>query len=49
MVSPFNLDLLNPASLDVRLGFNVMVEVADQQELVLMDIADRSKDDPYWL
>ena len=49
MVWPFSLDLLNPASLDVRLGFNIMVEVADQQELVRMDISERNEQDPYLL
>ena len=49
MVWPFSLDLLNPASLDLRLGPNIMVEVADQQELVRMDISERNEDDPYML
>ena len=49
MVHPFALDLLNPASLDVRLGFNLMIEVADTPELQLIDISDRTEDHPYLL
>ena len=49
MVWPFSLDLLNPASLDVRLGSNIMIEVADQKELVRMDISERNEKDPYLL
>lgn len=49
MVHPFALDLLNPASLDVRLGFNLMIEVADTPELQRIDISDRTEDNPYFL
>ena len=49
MVWPFDEKLLNPASLDVRLGFNLMVEVRDQPELMRIDISDRTEDDPYLL
>ena len=49
MVHPFALDLLNPASLDVRLGFNLMIEVADTDELQRIDISDRTEDNPYFL
>lgn len=47
MVQPFNNELLNPASLDVVLGGKIMIEVADQHDLIEMDISDRHKDDPY--
>ena len=49
MVWPFSQDLLNPASLDVRLGPNLMIEVRDQPELMRIDISDRTEDDPYLL
>lgn len=49
MVWPFDEKLLNPASLDVRLGPNLMIEVRDQPELVRIDISDRTEDDPYLL
>lgn len=49
MVWPFDEKLLNPASLDVRLGSNLMVEVREQPELMRIDISDRTEDDPYLL
>lgn len=49
MVWPFDEKLLNPASLDVRLGPNLMIEVRDQPELVRIDISDRTENDPYLL
>jgi dCTP deaminase len=49
MVWPFDEKLLNPASLDVRLGPNLMIEVRDQPELMRIDISERTEDDPYLL
>ena len=49
MVWPFVPALLNPASLDVTLGDNIMIEVADQRQLVTMNISDRTAEDPYWM
>lgn len=49
MVWPFWPELLNPASLDVVLGDHLMIEVADQRELIRIDISNRTKDDPYML
>lgn len=49
MVWPFDEKLLNPASLDVRLGLNLMIEVRDQPELMRIDISGRTEDDPYLL
>ena len=49
MVWPFDEKLLNPASLDVRLGPNLMIEVRDQPELMRIDISTRTKDEPYLL
>jgi dCTP deaminase len=49
MVLPFDEKLLNPASLDVRLGPNLMIEVRDRPELMRIDISTRTKDEPYLL
>lgn len=49
MVQPFNPDLLNPASLDVLLGSNLMVETIHSRELQLISIDGHSQDDPYWM
>jgi dCTP deaminase len=49
MVVPYKEELLNPASLDVTLGDNLMVEVEHMPELQLLSIAHCTKDDPYWL
>ena len=49
MIEPFELELLNPASLDLRLGDNIMVEVEHTPELQLQSIAHCSADNPYWL
>ena len=47
MVVPFDEKLLNPASLDVRLGNNLMIESMYQEELLRLDISDKTEDDPY--
>jgi dCTP deaminase len=49
MVSPFDPDLLNPASLDVRLGDTLLIESAASPELVTLSIADCTETDPYLL
>ena len=49
MVVPFNLELLNPASLDVLLGDHLMVESIYSPELVRVDISHRTEDDPFML
>ncbi len=49
MVWPFAPELLNPASLDVRLGDHLMIESAESPELSRVDIADKTQDDPYLL
>ena len=49
MVWPFVPELLNPASLDLRLGDRLMIEVSDKRELIEIDISDRAKEDPYYL
>ena len=49
LVWPFVPELLNPASLDLRLGDRLMIEVSDKRELIDIDISDRTKKDPYYL
>jgi dCTP deaminase len=49
MVEPFDPDLLNPASLDVRLGPNLMVEVGHASELMLLSIEGHTEAAPYWM
>jgi len=49
MVWPFSPELLNPASLDVLLGPNLMIEVQDRRQLLQVDISERTEDDPYLL
>ncbi len=49
MVWPFTPELLNPASLDVRLGHRLMIEVSDRRKLIEIDISDRTEEDPYYL
>jgi len=49
MVTPFEPDLVNPASLDVRLGNHLMMEVIETPELMRIDISTKTADDPYFL
>ena len=49
MVVPFDRKLINPASLDVRLGDYLMIETMYQEDLVRLDISKRTEDDPYLL
>lgn len=49
MVVPFDRKLVNPASLDVRLGDNLMIESMYQEDLLRMDISNRTEDAPYLL
>ena len=49
MVQPFDSELLNPASLDVRLGNHLMMEVIETPELQRIDISTKTADDPYFL
>jgi len=49
MIEPFEPELLNPASLDLRLGGNIMVEVEHTSELQLQSIAHCTAENPYWL
>ncbi len=49
MIVPFDLDQLNPASYDLLLGNEIMIESATSDELIRVDISEQSEDDPYLL
>ena len=49
MIVPFDLDQLNPASYDLLLGNEIMIESATRDELIRVDITEQTQDDPYWL
>ena len=49
LIWPFRKEQLGPASYDLRLGGELMIEVADTPELQRLDISDRTKERPYWL
>ena len=49
MVVPFNSELLNPASLDVRLGDNLMVENGVTTDLMRLDISHHSEHEPFMI
>lgn len=49
MVIPFDRALVNPASLDVRLGGTLLIESAESPELVPYPLGHHTQDDPYLL
>ena len=49
MITPFDDYLINPASLDVRLGDHIMIELESQQDLHPADIINHTKENPYLL
>jgi len=49
MVQPFDPALINPASLDVRLGDLLLIESAASPDLVPYDLEDHSEGHPYLL
>ncbi len=49
MVKPYEESLVGPASLDVRLGAEIMVETPHSTTLERFSIADRTKENPYLL
>jgi len=49
LVEPFDQELVNPASLDVRLGNNLMIEMPQTAELSPFSIAGHSKELPFML
>lgn len=49
MVTPFDPVLVNPASLDVRLGGTLLIESAESPALVQYPLWQHTEDEPYWL
>ncbi|NBQ50292.1 MAG: dCTP deaminase [Marivivens sp.] len=49
LVTPFDPELLNPASLDVRLGENLLVEREERPSLEPFSIAGYTKENPFML
>jgi len=47
MVTPYDPLLLNPASLDLRLGSNILIESAEGPRLIPYPIARHTESDPY--
>lgn len=49
MVAPFDSSLINPASLDVRLGSTLLIESVEDKQFVPIDISRSTATDPYML
>ena len=49
LVTPFDSTLINPASLDVRLGKQILIEQEDGRAFVPFDISDYNTDTPFLL
>jgi dCTP deaminase len=49
LVTPYDPDLVNPASLDVRLGLELLVEVEEYPTLIPIDIAGHTSTNPFYL
>jgi len=49
LVTPYDPALVNPASLDVRLGENLLIELPDTPALVPYSIAGNTKEKPFML
>jgi len=49
LVTPYDPDLVNPASLDVRLGCELMVEMAEWSTMTSVDITGHSQAEPFYL
>jgi dCTP deaminase len=49
MVEGYDPELINPASLDVRLGGTLLIESAQSRDLVSYPLAGHSEDNPYEL
>jgi dCTP deaminase len=49
LVSPFHQELINPASLDVRLGENLLVEMPQVPALLPFSIAGHTQEKPFML
>jgi len=49
MVTPFDESLVNPASLDLRLGDALLIESAQAVQLVPYPLHQHNEAEPYWL
>jgi dCTP deaminase len=49
LVTPYDPELVNPASLDVRLGCDLMVEVAEWPTMIPVDISGHTEHQPFYL
>ena len=49
MITPFDLEMVNPASLDLRLGDELMIEQEDHEQFKRISIAHNTREDPYFL
>lgn len=49
MVNPFDEALINPASLDVRLGDELLIEGAESRDMVRYPFHAHGEEDPYWM
>lgn len=49
LVTPYDPALVNPASLDVRLGYELLVEVAEYPILMPVDLTGHTQAEPFWL
>ena len=49
MLSPYNEEQLNPASYDVTLGTQIMMEVASTVELQKVQLHGHTQKDPFWI
>ena len=49
LVTPYDPALVNPASLDVRLGLELLVEVEEYPTLIPIDIAGHTPYNPFYL
>jgi deoxycytidine triphosphate deaminase len=49
MVQNYDEELINPASLDLRLGDTIMLESAEDLDMRPLSIAGATPDNPYWL
>jgi dCTP deaminase len=49
MVNPYDPDMVNPASLDVRLGSTLLIESAQSRELLPYPLEGHTQENPYWL
>lgn len=49
MVTPYDEALVNPCSMDVRLGSSLLIESAESPQLVRYPLEGHTQDRPYWM